>query len=228
VEQFVTARAEWLRDARDAFERDARVDAALLAGSLGRGQGDEWSDVDLVVAVTPDVIEHRAAFVTAFGDAVFVFDSQWNSPLDGAQCNVLYDVGCDWLLYVDWDLWPRHRAVVTPDVDVVFNRVGLPETDLLLDEHRTWPRHPRPEMTPAHLRRARLAMLPIIAKCIARGDTERAQRMLTNLGFAPSATDRSALVIAASAMLAAASGTDDVRLVRSIGAMLRIAASVGD
>jgi predicted nucleotidyltransferase len=41
------------------LERDARVAAAWLAGSIGRGEDDTWSDLDLHVAVYD---EHLATF----------------------------------------------------------------------------------------------------------------------------------------------------------------------
>lgn len=41
-------------------EADARISALLLGGSLGRGDGDDWSDVDLIIVVPP--AEH-AGFV---------------------------------------------------------------------------------------------------------------------------------------------------------------------
>lgn len=40
-------------------ESDERVLALLLGGSLGRGGGDAWSDLDLIAVVAP---EHHAAF----------------------------------------------------------------------------------------------------------------------------------------------------------------------
>ena len=118
-----------------------------------------------------------------FGAAVFVYDSPWNAPYDGAQVNALYEVDGDWPLYVDWDLWPAGRGAIPADVQVLVDRAGLPTTPLLLDEYRTWPRPPRPAPTTEHLRRARLAMLAIIAKCLVRNDADRAHRMLANLGY---------------------------------------------
>jgi hypothetical protein len=167
-----------------ALRGDDRVGACLLAGSLGRGAGDAWSDVDLVVVFRSDagsVLVRGDAFAAGFGDALFVFDSPWNAPLDGAQVNALYDVGGVWPLYVDWDLWPVARGVIASDVRVLFDRVGLPVFDGPLDAHRAWERGAPAELTPAFVDRARLAMLPIVAKCLVRGDDERAARMLGNL-----------------------------------------------
>ena len=180
--QYADARAEWIEQAHDRLVADERVGAAMLTGSLGRGGGDAWSDVDLLVVVRDEVIAEREEFVTRFGTALMVFDSPWNAPLDGGQVNALYDVGVDWLLYVDWDLWPAGRGAIASDVRVLFDRIALPAFEGTLDEYRQWPRAPFAEPTPEFIQRARLAMLPIVLKCGMRGDRERAQRMLTNLG----------------------------------------------
>ncbi|HWA61454.1 MAG TPA: hypothetical protein VG939_08765 [Caulobacteraceae bacterium] len=49
---------------RDALGADARVDGAWLSGSLGRGEGDAFSDVDVVVAVED---EDLGACVAEYG-----------------------------------------------------------------------------------------------------------------------------------------------------------------
>jgi predicted nucleotidyltransferase len=184
--QYARARSEWIDQAHARLVADERVGAAMLSGSLGRGGGDAWSDVDLLVVLCADAaaqtIAARDAFVRPFGTALVAFDSPWNAPLDGGQVNALYDVGVDWLLYVDWDLWPAGRGAITSDVFVLFDRIDLPTFDGTLDEHRQWPRAPWAEPTPEFMRRARLAMLPIILKCMMRGDAEQIRRMLDNLG----------------------------------------------
>jgi hypothetical protein len=45
----------------DELQADSRVAGAWLAGSLGRGEGDRYSDVDIWLAVPDD---HRGAFAT--------------------------------------------------------------------------------------------------------------------------------------------------------------------
>lgn len=60
-------------------EADERVRALLLSGSLGKGGGDAWSDIDLVVVVSPD--DHKAFAVGArdwLGEVVALV--HWHSP----------------------------------------------------------------------------------------------------------------------------------------------------
>jgi predicted nucleotidyltransferase len=47
----VRKRTAWVEALRDEFQRDPRVKAVWLGGSLGRGGGDVYSDVDFYVAV---------------------------------------------------------------------------------------------------------------------------------------------------------------------------------
>ena len=60
---------------RRACERDERVVAAFLGGSLASGRADEYSDLDLYVIVREDacaeLVERRHDFVAAWGDPVF-------------------------------------------------------------------------------------------------------------------------------------------------------------
>jgi len=211
------------------FETDERIDAALVAGSLGRRTADNWSDVDLVVVLDrdakDDILTNRDEFVRRFGAAVFVFDSPWNAPLDGAQVNALYNVDGPWPLYVDWDLWPPGRGAVSPDVQVLLDRVGLPVTRALFDEYRSWPRQSGPDPTPERLRRARLAMLPIIAKCLVRRDLARAQQILANLGYQTGSTATD-LAVAANTMWTDTRPDATEPLARTIDHMLLIASQV--
>ena len=51
-------RDDLIADFTVAADRDPAVQALLLGGSLGRGAGDAWSDVDLFLVTPPD--EHAA------------------------------------------------------------------------------------------------------------------------------------------------------------------------
>jgi predicted nucleotidyltransferase len=71
--------------ARAAFEPDERVLAAWLEGSLGTGEGDEWSDVDLHLAVADEVIaafvDRPEALLGRIGEVVSWIDT----PLPGGR-----------------------------------------------------------------------------------------------------------------------------------------------
>jgi predicted nucleotidyltransferase len=89
----ITADQQSLIDAiRRALEADHDVDAAWLAGSLGRGKGDAFSDVDvLVLAIderSGDVMARYAADVLVIAEPVLV------NPLFGGR--VLNVVTADW------------------------------------------------------------------------------------------------------------------------------------
>ena len=77
-----------LQRVRELCQADERVVAALLAGSLGRGEGDEYSDLDVVLFFrdeTFDELDIRAwmeqvapvdlYFVNSFGSPTAVFDN---------------------------------------------------------------------------------------------------------------------------------------------------------
>ena len=61
---------------RGACERDPRVVAAFLGGSLAAGRADEYSDLDLYVVAhekaCAELVEHSQEFVAAWGDPAFV------------------------------------------------------------------------------------------------------------------------------------------------------------
>lgn len=108
---------------------DERVVAAWLGGSLGRGRGDAWSDLDLWVVIADEhaaaVTEGRRTFVAAVGPPVLVEEAPRNAPAGGAYLLVLYggEAGAQ---QVDWYWEPRATARVPAGVRVLFDRVGLP------------------------------------------------------------------------------------------------------
>lgn len=74
---------------------DARLKALLLGGSLGRGEGDAWSDLDLVAVVAPealaDFIGGAQAWVERAAGALLV----WRPPHPGLP--LFNAVTEDWL-----------------------------------------------------------------------------------------------------------------------------------
>ena len=104
------------------LKADTRVQAAWLSGSLGRGEGDEYSDVDVLVLVADGMLAETArAYVenpNAIAEAVLI------SPLFGGM--VVNVVTVDWkrfdLSFVDSKNLARFDA---RHLKALFNKTGL-------------------------------------------------------------------------------------------------------
>jgi hypothetical protein len=128
---------------------DDRFVAGWLIGSLGRGEGDDYGDLDVAVVVdTPhaDVLCDRpwrsAGRTTAErldlvqclalpGDApAVVHEHHGNADslgmAGGTLTLVIYERG----LELDLFLVPRASAVLPPDARLLFDRVGIPTTPI--------------------------------------------------------------------------------------------------
>ena len=77
-----------------ALRTDERVAAAWFAGSLGRGDADAWSDLDVWVVVEDEhagaVIAGSRSFVAAVGSPLLILEAPQNAPADVAYLLVLY------------------------------------------------------------------------------------------------------------------------------------------
>jgi hypothetical protein len=105
-----------------AAEGSEPVEALLLAGSLGRGEGDRWSDVDLIV-VTP--AEAHARFVASLrGWASAVAPPVlWRQPYTGVP--LFHAVTADYLRY-DITVAPETYLVESADrVRPLVDRSGV-------------------------------------------------------------------------------------------------------
>jgi predicted nucleotidyltransferase len=189
-----TCRKAWLEQATATLAADERVEAALLYGSFGRGNVDEWSDIDLIVFSEDQhvsaMVEGRLQFGDQFGSPLYVLDSTWNAPLDGAQVNVLYRLESGLPLYVDFNIWPLGMAGKPADTQLLFEKsLGLlPAVPSDFKEWATYKRQPRiaPEdLDEQTLRHARFGMIPIAIKFCVRQERERLVNLLNGIG-APS------------------------------------------
>ncbi|MBN1371693.1 MAG: nucleotidyltransferase domain-containing protein [Anaerolineaceae bacterium] len=85
----------FLESALTALKQDERVQAAWVLGSLGRGDADALSDIDLVVVVQDDflrdVITGRYDFARQVGEPLFFLEAPRNAPPGGAYLMVCYD-----------------------------------------------------------------------------------------------------------------------------------------
>jgi hypothetical protein len=110
-------------------EGDDRVAALFLGGSLGKGVGDDWSDVDVILAVRP---EHHGALVSevrAWADSVAEV-VLWKQVYPGAP--LFMAVTAEWLRFDLTVTIPGHvigaQATLKPLVDRDEVWSGLPKT----------------------------------------------------------------------------------------------------
>jgi predicted nucleotidyltransferase len=116
----------WLRLALEHLEADARIGAAGFVGSLGRGDADDWSDIDLLIVVPDDRVDHYADAVHLPGSerAVLSFDARHNAPSGAGSVGVRYVI--DGLpLNVDWYIYPVSQGAWPADAKIIFDRHGL-------------------------------------------------------------------------------------------------------
>jgi len=103
------------------LQDDARVDAAWLFGSFGRGDADVWSDLDVVIVVADDAFDEyladRYTVVSKLGKVVLSFESSFNGPPGGCYLMTGYESATG-LMLVDW-YWQPHRAARMPNSKAV-------------------------------------------------------------------------------------------------------------
>jgi hypothetical protein len=122
----------------ETLSSDARIAAAWLEGSFGRGEADEVSDLDLHLAIedafserlcfhhgqaNAGTIAERMALIAAFGQPAILHENHANAPAGGSFTFVLY-AGSG--LMVDWILTPRRTALRPLQSRLLFDKAGIP------------------------------------------------------------------------------------------------------
>jgi hypothetical protein len=162
-----------------------------LVGSLGRGDADDWSDVDLLIVVPDSQVDHYAdaARLPGSEQVMWGIDARHNAPRGASAVGVRYLI--DGLpLNVDWYAYPRSQAAWVADAKVIFDRDGLPRLDDTFSEHlekrEVQPARPKPAN--AH-RLLQVSLIPAAAKRVARRSAD-AGRIVEFVGgpHAPEAT----------------------------------------
>ncbi|MEV6968862.1 hypothetical protein AB0M47_27455 [Hamadaea sp. NPDC051192] len=153
---------------------DHRIGALIHVGSLGRGHGDAFSDLDLIAVplLHTSPSKGRDIFAAAFGgQALAAVTAPRNAPVGGDYQAVCVQT-TDAALWIDIYVWPRQTARVPADGNIVFDHIGVDAdprscTDLLAahtDPAR--PAHPAGGATS-------LLRVAVAAKYLARGDHKR-------------------------------------------------------
>jgi predicted nucleotidyltransferase len=136
--EYAAARAQLYERIATFLEADSRFTAAWLAGSFGRGEQDEYSDLDIFVVVDPEYaaelcshpqmknagsLPARLALFTSFGEPANLHENHHNAPEGGSFSAVMYT---NPPVIVDWTLLPLAVALRPVDTRLLFDRVGIP------------------------------------------------------------------------------------------------------
>jgi hypothetical protein len=164
-------RSRWLAAAAARLRADQTVLGVALAGSLGAGQADDWSDIDLLVIVTDALVgEHAAPGRPAGvpGSLTFAVDARQNAPLGVRATSEQYVI--DGLpLWVDRYLYPVSGAAWPSDSAVLFDRHGIGRQALTFAGHLNAAEHNQAVPNgPGEERALRAALVPVAGKYIAR------------------------------------------------------------
>ncbi|MGP3959444.1 nucleotidyltransferase domain-containing protein [Nonomuraea sp. 3N208] len=170
-------RSRWLSATTAALHGDPVVAGAALVGSLGAGQADDWSDIDLLIVVDDVSIDDYAApgrLPCGTGKPAVAFDARHNGPRGTRAVSGQYLV--DGLpLWVDWHIHRLSQANWPADSTVIFDRRGLGRDSATFSELLNAGEHEQATAKgPADHRALQLALVPIAGKRIARRSPETA------------------------------------------------------
>jgi hypothetical protein len=181
--QLRAIREAWLGRAIERLEADPAISAAGFVGSLGRGDADDWSDIDLVVVVPDDQVDRYADAMRLPGSeqAIWSIDARHNAPRGAGAVGVRYVI--DGLpLHVDWYIYPRSLAVWVADAKAIFDPHGLPRLNDTFSEYqeKREVQPPVPKPADAH-RLLQVSLIPVAAKYVVRRSAD-AGRMVGFVG----------------------------------------------
>lgn len=195
--RFAAARDAWRAVAARALDDDARVAGWGLVGSFGRGDADDWSDLDVLVIVED---ADFAAYIDPtenelWSSADVFIDARRNAPDAAMSAGTIY-IESGLPVGVDWYVYPRAIAAWPADCAVQRDGAGIQRVIEVFAEWNDRGPHSAPHhASPTVERRARLAMVPIAAKYITRG-SERAAPLLASLNAECQTTDPAEMVAA--------------------------------
>ncbi|HUN33132.1 MAG TPA: nucleotidyltransferase domain-containing protein [Trebonia sp.] len=165
---------------------DQGVEGVALIGSLGRGQEDNWSDIDLLVLLSDAALARFLAEPAAspWARADLVVDGRHNSPAGATSMGATH-LKSGLPVHVDLHVHPAARTAWPSDGRVAFERRPLAQGTASFDQlNASGPRQPATVKSQDEIRRIHLSYVPIAGKYIARR-SPRAPEMIRFLGQAP-------------------------------------------
>jgi hypothetical protein len=128
LDHYLEERNQLLGTISELLKRDPNVKAAWLWGSIGRGDEDALSDIDLWVIVDDEYIDpilsHPLQYVSQVTNPVLSLEAPQNAPEGGAYLMACYDAPVAPHI-VDWYWQPKSLASISDQVRLLFDRAGI-------------------------------------------------------------------------------------------------------
>jgi hypothetical protein len=169
---------------------DPAVDGVAVIGSLGRGEADNWSDIDLLVLMGDQPLARFAdnPAVSPWAQADLLVDGRHNSPAGAASIGATH-IRSGLPVHVDLHVHAAARTRWPTDSRVAFERRRVELGAQSFDEvNASGRRQPATTKTADEIRMIHLSYVPIAGKYIGRR-SPRAIQMIRFLGQVPDFTD---------------------------------------
>jgi len=162
---------------------DPEVDGVALIGSLGRGEADNWSDVDLLVLMSDHAVARFAAEPGSkpWARAELVVDGRHNSPAGATSVGATH-LRSGLPVHADLHVHPAGRTLWPVDGRVVFQRQAIEAGTFSFDQlNGSGPRQAATEKTADEVRKIHLSYVPVAGKYVARRSPD-GEQMIRFLG----------------------------------------------
>ena len=165
------------------LEADPAVAGVALVGSLGRGEEDNWSDIDLLILASGQFIRQfmNEPAASPWARADLLSDGRHNSPAGATSVGTTH-IRSGLPLWVDLHVHPADRTPWPTGSRVVFERRPVKTGTLPFGEYNaSGPRQPATAKTADEVRRIHLGYVSIAGKYVGRR-SPRACEMIRLLG----------------------------------------------
>ena len=172
------------------LQADPAVAGVALVGSLGRGQADNWSDIDLLILASDQFIGQfmNDPAASPWARADLRSDGRHNSPAGAASLGTTH-IRSGLPIWVDLHVHPAERTPWPSDCRVVFERLPVTTGTLPFGAYNaSGPRQPATTKTADEVRRIHLAYVPIAGKYVGCR-SPRGAEMIRFLGQRPDFND---------------------------------------
>jgi Nucleotidyltransferase domain len=167
----------------ELLEADPAVAGVALVGSLGRGEEDNWSDIDLFILASDQFIRQFMSEPAAspWARADLLSDGRHNSPAGATSLGTTH-IRSGLPLWVDLHVHPADRTPWPNDSRILFERQPVKTGTLSFGEYNaSGPRQPATAKTADEVRQIHLGYVPTGGKYVGRR-SPRACEMIRFLG----------------------------------------------